>query len=156
MSKAFVNDDADVPDEEAPLPPRSRERMPITPSGLAAFRAELEALSARGEGRSRRARLIEQILGGVYPQEPMLLDGAAAFGAIVTFEDESGARRTYEIVGPDEADVAKGRIGSTSPIARALLGRRAGDVVILRRPKGDEEVTIVEVRTDLASGARST
>lgn len=148
MSKAFVNESVEAPEEDAPLPPRASERLPITPAGLARLRAELEALGARGEGATRRARVIEQILGGVYPQEPTLVDGAVGFGTRVNVEDEAGATRTWVIVGPDEADPAAGRIGSTSPIARALLGRRAGDVVVLKKPKGDEEVTIVDVTLD--------
>jgi transcription elongation factor GreB len=43
---------------------------------------------------------------------------------------------SYQIVGPDEVDLAAQQISSASPVARALLGKRAGDRVVLRRPKG--------------------
>jgi transcription elongation factor GreB len=68
------------------------------------------------------------------------------FGAIVEIEDESGARSTYTIVGEDETNSAAGRISWRSPVGRALLGKRAGDVVVVRRPAGEVEVEILAVR----------
>src|SRR5580658_5026784 len=67
------------------------------------------------------------------------------FGAIVEIEDEDGARTTYQIVGEDEIDLARGRVSWRSPIGRSLLKREAGDTVILRRPSGEVELTIVSV-----------
>ncbi len=68
------------------------------------------------------------------------------FGATVEVEDESGARSTYVIVGEDETDSASGRISWRSPVGRALLGKRAGDSVQVRRPAGEVEIEIVSVR----------
>jgi transcription elongation factor GreB len=68
------------------------------------------------------------------------------FGATVEVEEESGARHTYQIVGEDEIDSAVGRISWRSPVGRALLGKRAGDVVIVRRPAGEVEIEIITVR----------
>jgi transcription elongation factor GreB len=68
------------------------------------------------------------------------------FGATVEFEDESGTRSTYVIVGEDETDSASGRISWRSPVGRALLGKRAGDVVVVRRPAGEVELEILSVR----------
>jgi transcription elongation factor GreB len=69
------------------------------------------------------------------------------FGATVTVEDEDGARTTYQIVGGDELDDAlgPGRISYEAPLGRALLGKREGDSVTVRRPAGVVEVTIVNV-----------
>ena len=69
------------------------------------------------------------------------------FGATVTVEDEDGARATYQIVGGDELDEAlgPGRISYEAPLGRALLGKRVGDTVVVRRPAGDLELTIVDV-----------
>jgi transcription elongation factor GreB len=69
------------------------------------------------------------------------------FGATVTVEDEDGARATYQIVGGDELDDAlgPGRISYEAPLGRALLGKRVGDTVVVRRPAGDLELTIVNV-----------
>ena len=51
------------------------------------------------------------------------------FGSTVTIEREDGRRQTFRIVGEDEADPAKGTISYVSPLARALIGKRVGDVV---------------------------
>jgi transcription elongation factor GreB len=69
------------------------------------------------------------------------------FGATVTLEDESGEETTYQLVGPDELDGALGpnRISFEAPLGRALLGKREGDAVRVRRPAGEVELTIVRV-----------
>ncbi|KYF70217.1 MULTISPECIES: transcription elongation factor GreB [unclassified Sorangium] len=68
------------------------------------------------------------------------------FGATVEIEDEDGARHTYQIVGEDEIDSAAGRISWRSPVGRSLLGKRAGDVITVRRPAGEAEMEIISVR----------
>ena len=146
VSKAFTNEDTPVPDDADALPPRATA-LPITPAGLARLQQELADL--RGAGASeiglRRARVIAQALESIYVLEPSAPEGKVAFGARVTLEDAQGQAIAYEIVGPDEVDVAAGRISIASPVGRALLGKRAGDTVVLRRPKGDLEVTVVSV-----------
>jgi len=69
------------------------------------------------------------------------------FGAFVTVSDEeSGENKTYRIVGELEADLDRGLISMSSPIARALLGKSQGDLIEVRAPKGPMEYTIKEVR----------
>jgi transcription elongation factor GreB len=68
------------------------------------------------------------------------------FGATVTVRGASGSERRVTIVGVDEADASRGRVSWISPIARALLKAREGDVVTLRSPAGTEELEVVEVR----------
>jgi transcription elongation factor GreB len=68
------------------------------------------------------------------------------FGATVELEDESGTRSTYVIVGEDEIDTKRGHISWRSPVGRALLGKRPGDVVTVRRPAGEAELEILAVR----------
>ncbi len=69
------------------------------------------------------------------------------FGATVRLADEDTDEEvTYRIVGPEEADIAKGLISVQSPVARALLGRRAGDRVEVRTPRGVRHFEILEVR----------
>ncbi len=70
----------------------------------------------------------------------------AFFGSWVTLEDDAGDEVTYRIVGPDESDVDKGWISMDAPVAKALLGKRDGDEVLVRRPKGDITYTIVGIR----------
>jgi len=68
------------------------------------------------------------------------------FGATVAVRGASRSERRVTIVGIDEADASRGRVSWISPIARALLKAREGDVVTLRSPAGAEELEIVEVR----------
>jgi transcription elongation factor GreB len=75
------------------------------------------------------------------------------FGAAVEVRAATGAPRTYRIVGVDEAEPAAGLIAFVSPIARALLGRRVGESVSVRTPRGEEEIEIVRVDYSDPSGA---
>jgi transcription elongation factor GreB len=67
------------------------------------------------------------------------------FGATVTYE-LNGEEHTVTIVGIDEADAARGRVSWRSPIAKALLKRQPGDIVMLATPRGEEQIEIVDVR----------
>jgi transcription elongation factor GreB len=67
------------------------------------------------------------------------------FGARVTVIDGAGDERTYLICGVDEAEPANGCVSWISPIAKALLGREAGDEVVLRLPRGEQTLEIVEI-----------
>jgi transcription elongation factor GreA len=68
------------------------------------------------------------------------------FGATVDLEDHAGTAVTYQIVGDDEADIRQGMISINSPIARALVGKEAGDEVEVAAPGGVKVYQIVEVR----------
>ena len=74
-------------------------------------------------------------------------DGRVVFGATVDLEDEdSGAKVTYQIVGDDEADLKLGLISVSAPIARALIGKEAGDVAEVQAPGGKRAYEIIHVR----------
>ncbi len=78
---------------------------------------------------------------------PMANSGRVTFGVTVDLEDQNdGKPITYQIVGEDEADIKSGRISITSPIARALVGKSAGDVVDVTAPGGTHSYEIVKVR----------
>jgi transcription elongation factor GreB len=69
------------------------------------------------------------------------------FGATVTLEnEEDGTKSTYQLVGPDETDTKGGKISVESPIGKALLGRNKGDTVLVMRPRGEIELTIVGIK----------
>jgi len=68
------------------------------------------------------------------------------FGATVTYSDGKGIERTISIVGQDEIDPARGHISWISPVARTLNKARAGDIVTLKTPVGNEELEVIEVR----------
>jgi transcription elongation factor GreB len=71
--------------------------------------------------------------------------GRAFFGAWVTVAGEDDEERTYRLVGPDEFDARAGLISVEAPLGRALLGRRKGDSVVVDRPAGGLELTVVAV-----------
>ena len=74
-------------------------------------------------------------------------DGRVVFGATVELEDQgSGEQVTYQIVGDDEADIKDGKISVSSPLARALIGKYAGDVVEFQAPGGAREYELLDVR----------
>ncbi len=79
------------------------------------------------------------------PAQAKVAEGRALFGATVTVEDENGAKRRYQIVGIDESDAGRGRVSWISPMGKALLGAREGDVVQLNTPKGEQELEIVKI-----------
>lgn len=72
--------------------------------------------------------------------------GKIVFGTTVeVFDESSDSNITYKIVGEDEADIKSGLISIGSPIARALIGKEEGDVVVFAAPGGDRELEIVAV-----------
>ena len=94
----------------------------------------------------RRLRFLSQRMDALTVVDPRPdARGRAFFGAWVTIEHEDGEERTYRLVGPDEFDVARGLISVEAPLGRALLGRREGDVVLVARPAGSVDVTVVGV-----------
>jgi transcription elongation factor GreA len=91
---------------------------------------------------------IEAKLGNAQIIDPKLLDadGRCVFGATVDLEEKGGSAVTYQIVGEDEADIKAGRISISSPIARALIGKEAGDQVDVHTPGGIKKYEILDVR----------
>jgi transcription elongation factor GreB len=68
------------------------------------------------------------------------------FGATIDVEDEDGKTATYQIVGEDEIDTARGKISYKCPLARALWKRREGETIVFKKPAGEVELTIVAIR----------
>lgn len=161
MSRAFVKE----PDEGAPeegLPERQISEHPnyVTPEGL----RQLDR--AVGELESRRLALLAAEDGGSGADQELAsvdrdlryftrrLDTAipvdlrrqprrmVKFGAAVTVLEGGGERRTFTIVGEDEADLKAGKISYVSPLAEALLEARVGATVLWRRPAGDRELVV--------------
>ena len=74
-------------------------------------------------------------------------DGRCVFGATVELEETaSGEKVTYQIVGDDEADIKQGKISISSPTARALIGKYAGDMAEVKAPGGVREYEILDVK----------
>ncbi len=91
---------------------------------------------------------IEAKLANAQVIEPKLVaaDGRCVFGATVDVEDGEGQKATYQIVGEDESDIKEGRISVSSPIARALIGKEAGENVEVKTPGGIKRYEIIDVR----------
>jgi transcription elongation factor GreB len=93
----------------------------------------------------RMAWLTKRIEAAEVVDPKTLNNDKVVFGATVTIEDEEGVQKTYQIVGEDEIDTGSGKISWKSPIAKALLNKKQGDEVKIRRPKGDNWVEIVKL-----------
>ncbi len=94
----------------------------------------------------RRVRFLSKRLEAVrVVNEPPTDPNRAFFGAWVTVEDEDGNEKTYRIVGADESDLESGCISIDSPVARALLGKRDGDEVTIKVPKGNVTYSVIGV-----------
>jgi transcription elongation factor GreA len=110
--------------------------------------AEYAAAKERQSFIEGRIGELESKLGNAQIINPALLeaDGRCVFGATVQLEDmESGEIVTYQIVGEDEADIKEGKISVSSPIARALIGKSAGEVAEVQAPGGMRELEILAV-----------
>ena len=110
--------------------------------------AEYDAARERQAFVEGRISEIEAKLANAQIIDPKLLDaeGRCVFGSTVDLEEVGGEAVTYQIVGEDEAEIKEGRISISSPIARALIGKDAGDVVEVRTPGGVKRYEIVDVR----------
>ena len=110
--------------------------------------AEYDAARERQGFIEGRISEIEAKLGNAQVIDPKLLDadGRCVFGATVDLEEKGGKPITYQIVGEDEADIKAGRISISSPIARALIGKEAGDEVDVQTPGGVKKYEILDVR----------
>ena len=111
--------------------------------------AEYAAAKERQSFIEGRIAELESKLANAQIIDPVLLDaeGRCVFGATVELEDlKSSEVVTYQIVGDDEADLKHGKISISSPIARALIGKYAGDVAEVQAPGGVREYEILDVK----------
>ncbi len=161
MSRAFVKEGA--PETPLVIPPRPPlpAGVPnyVTPAGLAALRAEKRALEAErtaldtqdGSARERERitghlkGLVERIASAQLVDPTKVDPSRVRFGAAVGVRGEDGGRRSFQIVGVDEAVAEDGKVAFTAPIARALLTHAVGDTVELETPRGTERLTVVSI-----------
>lgn len=96
----------------------------------------------------RRLRFLSKKLESAEIIDPAKVDTSkVGFGCWVRVQDENSVKHCYQIVGEDEIDPAQGRITFSSPMGRALLGKRVGDVVTVQKPTGPRDFEILEIFT---------
>jgi len=111
--------------------------------------AEYDAAKERQSFIEGRIKDVEAKLSNAQVIDPKGVDadGRCVFGSTVDLEELKGGESvTYQIVGEDEADIKKGKVSISSPIARALIGKYAGDEVEVHTPGGVRKYEILEVR----------
>ena len=110
--------------------------------------AEYHAARERAGFIEGRIAELEAKLANAQVIDPKLLhaEGRCVFGATVEVEDAEGQSATWQIVGEDEADIKQGRISVSSPMARGLIGKEAGESVEVRTPGGVKRYEIIDVR----------
>lgn len=95
----------------------------------------------------KRVRFLMKRIEAAEIVDPKTIKSATVvFGATVTILNEEDQEQTYQIVGEDEFDIKSRKVSWKSPIAKALLGKKVGDEVVIRKPAGDEYVTIEEIQ----------
>jgi transcription elongation factor GreB len=168
MSKAFTKEsDEGLFDEVIPEP---KDLLPeglknyVTPQGAEALRGELRHLEeeirpdvarakrqvevrSRLEAIDRRAHFLREHIANMVVVDPANQErGSVRFGARVRVADKEGNEKVYQVVGVDESEPAHGKISWISPIAKALISARVGDVVTLELPDGDVELEILSIQ----------
>jgi transcription elongation factor GreA len=110
--------------------------------------AEYHAARERAGFIEGRISEIEAKLANAQVIDPKLVaaEGRCVFGATVEVQDDAGGIATWQIVGEDEADIKAGRISVSSPIARGLIGKEAGEIVDVKTPGGVKRYEIIDVR----------
>jgi transcription elongation factor GreA len=109
--------------------------------------AEYHSARERQSYIEGRIQEIEGLISRADVIDPSKMSGAIKFGATVKVVDEdTDEEKTYQIVGEVEADIAKGRLNLRSPLARALIGKAAGDSVEVMTPGGGKSYEVLEVR----------
>lgn len=109
--------------------------------------AEYHAAKERQAEIAARIANLESRIGLAQVIDPETIKSETiGFGATVTLTDmETDEEIVYRIVGENESDVKAGKISIAAPLARAMLGKGAGDEVVVRLPKGDREFEVVKV-----------
>lgn len=147
MSRAFVREDDDAPGDFPDRPISTAPNL-VTAEGFAAIEAKIarlnDDLANAGDDRGERARIARDLRywtarrGSAQVMAPPTDTGSVQFGSTVTIQRSDGRRQTFRIAGEDEAEPENGTISHVSPLARAMMGKQAGDLV--QAPGGDAEI----------------
>jgi transcription elongation factor GreA len=102
-----------------------------------------DAKNEQAHLETKIARLREKISTAVLVADQSPSDGEVAFGSTVLVADQDGVEHTWKIVSSHDASPAEGRLSAESPVARALLGRRAGERTSVALPRGERVLTVI-------------
>jgi len=164
MSRGFIKEDDQ---EDIPIVPQ-RAFLPdgvpnfVTPAGMEQLLAEKQMLIREREDLSIASENERRIAVNFINAKLQLLNDRIAearivdpngeprdeirFGSLVTLKNEgSGKIQTFQIVGVDEADIAKGKISFISPLAKAMINKKSGDKITLKLDRGETVFKIVEI-----------
>ena len=164
MSRGFVKEDDQ---EEVPMvPPRAHlpQGVPnyVTKTGMDELLAERQALMNEKENLDIASEKERRIAVNYITAKLKLLNDRIneariidlkeqpqdeiRFGATVTLKTEgTNELQTFQVVGVDETDISMGKISFLSPLARVLTNKKVGDIVVLKRPKGDHVFEIIKI-----------
>jgi transcription elongation factor GreB len=154
VSKAFTKEDdseESFAPQRAPLPPGTQNY--ITPGGAAKIQAELNRLLERkrnlptedsNRSLDNRIQYLQNLSRTLVVVEPGFSD-VVRFGSEVTV-NQNGTEERYRIVGVDEIDLERDHISWISPLARALMAKRVGEVVEFRAPSGTQRLTVLAIQ----------
>lgn len=163
MSRAFTKEDDGGPElvvvPRPPLPigapnyvtPRGLRQLQAEQASLEQERSALEASDAadrvaRQKALGQRIVELQARLASAELVDPRTQPhDRVRFGAAVRVRHESGTESRYRIVGVDEADAGAGLLAFSAPLARALLGKQVGEVALLRTPRSNEELEVLEI-----------
>jgi transcription elongation factor GreB len=163
MSRGFVKED-DLEHAGTDVPERQISTHPnyVTANGYALLEQQANALELQRKALSekkddaaaiaqlavinRDLRYVSARLEHALQTKPDAASEHVVFGATVTIEDENGDAHSYQIVGEDEADIKLHKVSWTSPLAKALIGQKVGDIVVWARPAGNAILEIIAIK----------
>ena len=162
MSRGFVKED-DLEHAGTDLPERPISALPnyVTASGLVQLKLNAKALSTErlniahlkdDQAAMQKLAVVERDLRYVSARlktailsTPPENSELVLFGATVTVENEAGEPNIFIIVGDDEADIKLNKVSWSSPIAKALIKQKVGDIVVWSRPAGNITLEIIKI-----------
>ena len=132
--------------ERTKIPALAQRVQELTRDGDVSDNAEYEDTKEELVMLEARAREIRDVLrrSRVAPQDGT--PDVVQFGSLVTLVDAEGAIETWTLVSPEEANMAQGKISTSSPVGAALLGKRTGDTVTVNAPAGETTYRITSVK----------
>ncbi len=131
-----------------------RLRHALSTDANAAENADLNQARDEQAQLERRIAILEERIRSAEPVDPDAFNGVVDVGERVRLRDlETGQRLSYDLVGSLESDVFAGRISSSSPLGRALIGLRKGEIAVVDAPRGRRRLKVLAIETSMQASA---